>query len=293
MLKNNSAGESVTQSIEPTKSTGLKAADLQMLQDAMRARGMKTVLSLPAKKMTSRSKLKAELKAFKPSDGEIERRELYQQKMAEKKRTDLVRPSRPSPKGVPVINADLIPKWIINKMIEVQSMQAWPVFITGPVGVGKTCVAAHFYCEWPESAKWNRFSQFCDRTAELLRDGESTFWEEDRCYEYSRESWWDGIGRMGLYVVDDVGVGEPNHDRTEALWSLLESRTRKPLILTSNLDDAGIFKQFDGRIQSRIRAGTMIRLAGIDQRAAGYKQRVAEGAMPSPIELPEGDWGTT
>lgn len=258
---------------EPNQSSGLTPEDIVRMEDAMRAKGLPII----------REKSKTRAKPVVANQADIDRRDEYHRRMAnaEARGKENAKALKPFPKGVPPIDATLIPKWVIDKVQEVTETLQWPIYLFGNVGVGKTCVAAHFYREFDGSAKWMRFTQFCDRSAQLLRDGEATFWEGDQCYQYSRENWWESIGREGIYVIDDVGVGERDVIRTEALWNLLEARTRKPLILTSNLHPDKLHDQYDQRIVSRIYAGTRIFLNGPDQRAAGNEERVCEGNMPT------------
>ena len=267
--------------------SGLTPESLFALQAAMEAKGIPVSAAA-----TPRAKPKT--KPIVQNQSDIDRREKYLRDLAAataRAKNGEVGPIRPQPKGVPPIDNRRIPQWINDKVEAVKESKEWPIYLCGNVGVGKTCVAADLYSRWPGSAKWMRFSQFCDRTAQLQRDGEATFYEEDRCFEYTRESWWDSIGRTGLYVIDDVGVGMPGDiDRTEALWNLLEARTRKPVILTSNLHPDKLFEHYDQRVVSRIFAGTRLFLHGKDQRAIGHESRVAEMSME--VELPDIDWGS-
>jgi hypothetical protein len=56
---------------------------------------------------------------------------------------------------------------------------------------------------------------------------------------------------------------------------LLEKRKGKPLIVTGNLTLDQLRTKFDERIQSRIKAGTIIDFAGRDLRIDGIESRVA------------------
>lgn len=173
-----------------------------------------------------------------------------------------------------------IPKWLTNEFDKVKANGKWPIYLWGNVGRGKTFASAYFYQNWQGTAAWMNFKLFCDRTAQLERDGEITYYDEQcQFHEHSRESWWGGIKRVELLVIDDVGVGQESHARTEALWTLLDARTRLPLVLTGNLTLDEILHRFDGRVFSRLYAGTEIELDGTDLRTEGHEIRHRIGSM--------------
>lgn len=153
----------------------------------------------------------------------------------------------------------------------------WPCCIWGEVGRGKTYLAAAIYMQWIGTAVWMTYTEFCRHAWKVTTDGELNLSDGDgRPLELSIETWWDHVANAGVFVLDDVGVGEYRESRNEAVKELLDRRDGKPLILTSNLapenmDRRSLYALFDDRVMSRIRKGRRIELTGPDLRGVGQE----------------------
>jgi len=73
--------------------------------------------------------------------------------------------------------------------------------------------------------------------------------------------------QASLLVLDDLGIRTPSEGMFHLLFDLLELRKTKPTIITSNKTLDELSDQYtDGRIYSRLAAGTVMTIAGEDRR---------------------------
>ena len=73
-----------------------------------------------------------------------------------------------------------------------------------------------------------------------------------------------------MLVLDDLGVRKPSEGMFHLLFDVLEIRKARPTVITSNktLDElCEIYT--DGRIYSRLAAGTVMTIGGEDRRIDG------------------------
>ena len=137
--------------------------------------------------------------------------------------------------------------------------QRFPIFIYGPVGTGKTCLAACMYRESRRNPLWLRADQ-------LLVEMSQYKGAADLRKKLQRHS---------SLFLDDLGTMEPTRPMFNAFFDLLELRAQMPVIITSNHGPNEIAEIFDDRIRSRIMSGTVINLDGDDRRAgSGRRVRV-------------------
>lgn len=170
----------------------------------------------------------------------------------------------------------LVPKPLLEEIKKAASGDLkWPLYVYGDVGVGKTrgglCVADHV-----ASAEWFTFEEWWQATIDVKKGdkwftsgGELTpggYRELAREVKWTVEMWWRYLTRIPLVVVDDVGVRGASEAAREAFKTLLDLRSDRPLIVTSNIDMAGIEEVFDGRIRDRLESGTVVRLKGRSKR---------------------------
>ena len=91
--------------------------------------------------------------------------------------------------------------------------------------------------------------------------------EEGQTVRKFPESFWKRAGNVRLFVLDEIGIQQrASPHQYESLKRLLDKRTAKPLIFTSNIDLNGIESVYDGRISDRIAAGTLFELSGDSRR---------------------------
>lgn len=129
----------------------------------------------------------------------------------------------------------------------------------GVAGCGKTCAMALLYSIWPGEAIWLRLDETSRLIGEARRSptGFTTAWEDGKSFEWWESNFWQRIDRASLVCVDEIGSSRGLHQ--EVLLELLDRRTQKPLILTSNDNPEGMLtKDVDPRIVSRLTAGMFV-----------------------------------
>ena len=76
-------------------------------------------------------------------------------------------------------------------------------------------------------------------------------------------------GDASLLVLDDLGVRKPSEGMFHLLFDLLELRKSVPTIITSNKSVDELCELYpDGRIYSRLAAGTIMVISGDDRRVS-------------------------
>lgn len=161
-------------------------------------------------------------------------------------------------------------------MRQANSRRAWPIYLFGAVGRGKSFAAALAYVRCRGTVTLLPYCDLINMSIRVEKDGEvSRMLDNGQCIEFTPGQWWRWLSDVGLLIVDEIGTGMQHEWRAEMLWKVLEVRKDKPLIMTANLTPDGIKKHFDdARIHSRISAGTLIEVVGIDQRRIGLTERV-------------------
>lgn len=152
----------------------------------------------------------------------------------------------------------------------------WPLFIYGPAGRGKSCVASVIYRAWPATPRENPVV-WVSATAEIRRltsawfSGTTVVGIDEKGHAiYRGEEWIVRRARdAALMVFDDIGVKTPTDSQFEALLTLVDARAGKPTIYTSNLDPDVLVKIFDDRLVSRMCSGMTLKIAGPDRRTTG------------------------
>jgi hypothetical protein len=168
---------------------------------------------------------------------------------------------------------------------------AWPLFLTGQPGRGKSA-AALLMADYVQGSAYYRFTRLL-KAFEWARTHDdrgnrggvvvkryrplSTAADESRLKlaeeVLNERQFWTYLTAAPLVVVDDLatrgGYTEPQYDQ---FYDLLEERKRKPTVVVSNLSLADLLKIFDERIVSRLARGTMFTLTGRDQRLDGKVQ---------------------
>jgi len=146
------------------------------------------------------------------------------------------------------------------------------VAFIGPTGVGKTYTvhALRIYYAWL-FAKHRPDYDAAMVARNLTEDYNVQVISESydvRGHRYDRQ-WLDKLVEWrGPVCIDDLGALTPDDWCKEAAYVLANERLkhRRPTVWTSNHDSKGLSALYDGRIVSRIAAGTVIKLEGKDQR---------------------------
>jgi len=151
------------------------------------------------------------------------------------------------------------------------------LFITGPVGTGKTHLAAAIlrhamltnfcrrYCS-NDPSRTHRDALFC-RCAEFFLKIRATYNDSSSRTELSVV---DETAGVHLLILDDLGAGKSDDFERRAILEVLDRRLNNmlPTVVTSNLARTEISLKIDDRVSSRLLPFTGIPLDGSDRRNA-------------------------
>jgi DNA replication protein DnaC len=147
------------------------------------------------------------------------------------------------------------------------------LLITGPVGTGKTHLAAAIlrhamltgFCRrYPPSGPFDTEVLF-RRCAEFFLEIRSTYGDSSNRTELGVVSETAG---PRLLILDDLGAGKADDFERRAILEVLDRRLNNmlPTVVTSNLGRAEIALRIDERVSSRLLPFTGIPLDGKDRR---------------------------
>lgn len=129
-----------------------------------------------------------------------------------------------------------------------QERVTWPLYLYGPVGVGKT-YAALALCDLVRFPGYWTVREVMD----LMADREAKPpWE---------------LGKFSLAVLDELGTHKETRDfEYDAVKLFVDWRERLPAIFISNHPAEMMVSLYDRRIESRVSCGTVFELKGRDRR---------------------------
>lgn len=180
------------------------------------------------------------------------------------------------PNGYADAQANLIDPVARRAINKANELGAWPILLTGGVGCGKTSAAAVQYgCH--KSPLWFRADDLLLSMSFGRKDGMR--FESGRWFSQTETLPWNKFvqameSQRRHLILDDLAVRSPTEAMQQSLFDLLEWRRGKPLLITSNKLPDEIGRLYDDRIRSRIEAGTVIEMGGMDRRTGtGYRIR--------------------
>lgn len=166
---------------------------------------------------------------------------------------------RPGPQGYEycdwqgVRNAQKVAAVLDTQLSPENSDPRLPVFVTGNAGRGKTGLAAVLY-RIARRPIWRRADSF------LL---DLSMGRSDDTYRNELRK----AAEASLLVLDDLGVRKPSEGMFHLLFDVLELRKNRPTLITSNKSLDELCEIYtDGRIYSRLAAGTVMTIGGDDRR---------------------------
>jgi DNA replication protein DnaC len=141
---------------------------------------------------------------------------------------------------------------------------AWPLFLCGPCGVGKTCAALCLLDH--AGGEYHTVRGLCDLLIQA-QQGRLEWSREGRGGILWPEKLWARLAGAPLVVLDELGGRERVSDHHyEAVKTLVDERHGKPFVVLSNLPLSAIAGLYDDRLFSRLGAGTVVALEGEDRR---------------------------
>ncbi len=159
----------------------------------------------------------------------------------------------------------------------------WPVYIFGPVGVGKTAAVLTLV----DRIEGSSYMTAAEMMAEV-RAARSNKLVNDTGYGISERELFRRLAASRLVVIDEIGQRrDPTGWVDQTLHRVLDDRINRPTILVGNHDLADLAKVMDDRVVSRLSAGTLIHVDGEDRRP-GMGTIIHVGDRPKPRRRPPG-----
>jgi len=160
-------------------------------------------------------------------------------------------------------------------MQQILACKAWPLYLWGNTGRGKTCAAALAYATWQPTAYWASLAELCETLKTFNINQTQVIQTRSGQVEMTYAGFWKKLRTIGLVVIDEIGTRDAAAHRYDAMLRLLDERVGCPLILTGNLNPAKQLGQvYDDRIHSRILAGTLLEVTGTDRRVHALTERI-------------------
>lgn len=154
-------------------------------------------------------------------------------------------------------NPDRVAEAITDQTRNGVTNPRFPVYVYGPVGTGKSGIAAVLF-RIATSAIWRRADSLLLDLSMGRNDG-----------KYAQEM--VKIESTHVLVMDDLGLRKPSEGMFHMLFDILERRKSKMTVITSNHSPEQLRDVFeDGRIYSRLMAGTPLACDGRDRRVEGH-----------------------
>jgi DNA replication protein DnaC len=171
-----------------------------------------------------------------------------------------------SNKGPQPRTVDQISPVILDALMQVfNGSNPWPLFITGSVGIGKSCAAMAMIDHLQVSRRYSKSNDFVSDTMKASR-GELV----RGSFTHSSESFSKDWAEASITCIDEMGSREKVADwPRDIIQDLIDARGRRPSIWISNLalDDLALI--YGNRIVSRLSEGTQITMTGTDRRLKG------------------------
>jgi len=142
-----------------------------------------------------------------------------------------------------------------------------PVFISGPVGTGKTHLAVAYLVQ--EIQKWGENSRVFIRSVDLFNKLRDSFRHN---FGIPASEITESFSRYRFLVIDDLGTERDTPLVQEALYAIIDHRAGHllPTVITSNFTLARVaehYGEFGERLASRIAGmGETLTLLGKDRR---------------------------
>jgi len=140
----------------------------------------------------------------------------------------------------------------------------WPLVFEGDIGTGKTCAALALL-----DLAGGKYYTTPDFLALIIRSQQGR--EHYSTPGYGGTLWpeklWKWLASYPLVVLDELGIrGTSTDPHYECVKQLIDVRFGKPFVVITNLTLEKIGQIYDGRVYSRLAAGTRVEFKGKDRR---------------------------
>lgn len=123
----------------------------------------------------------------------------------------------------------------------------WPLYLFGPMGSGKTCLALYTSDLVIGSRYWT-FQEFQDELLLLHRSDMPT------------KPLWRAVADLDLLILDEIGLRpNPTEAAWETLYRLADTRDCRKAFYCSNLAPKDLKKTYGDRIYDRMTCGTVVK----------------------------------
>jgi len=152
---------------------------------------------------------------------------------------------------------------------------AWPLVLYGATGSGKSCLAACLFRWFPSPndprhpVLWVQAAAEVRALTTAWREGQAPVLSQTTDMVVERSEHWL-LSRMrdaAFVVLDDLGLRTPTESQQDAVLEIINARSGKPTVITTNLSMQRLAQTYDDRIVSRLAAGVAISVQGQDRRA--------------------------
>lgn len=197
------------------------------------------------------------------------------------------RPNRIAPRGYDEACWSQVTTHLDTILRDAFVARRYPLYIHGPTGTGKTCLAALLFRSCSKPPLWARaddllLSLSCGRTSdqrisiELSEDtGQTGTRRARRGLTFAEVM--HRISDTHCLFIDDIAVRKPTESMRQIFFDLLEIRKSRPFVITSNHSPEDLCELYeDDRILSRLLRGTVLHLSGADRREGQGKRFLSE-----------------
>lgn len=150
---------------------------------------------------------------------------------------------------------ELVPKAVMSAFLECAAGRSpFPLTICSPQGRGKTRSTLLFLDRVNGETLFFTLEQMCEALTDAMNDA-----YEPGGFRVRPTQFWEQWGSAACCALDEIGSRTAVSDfRYETMIRALNEREGMPLIITTNIDEVGIAKLYDGRVASRICGGTFV-----------------------------------
>ena len=147
----------------------------------------------------------------------------------------------------------------------------WPLVLIGKPGTGKTCAGLSML-DWYVGPDTKYYPQKWVSVIGLYMTVDDLMTELEDCRKghnpRSATEFWDVVRRVSLVVLDELVPGRERVPEYvfRCVKQLIDARLGRPMVVISNQSLTALDTIYDGRLVSRLAAGTILTVDGEDRR---------------------------